>query len=554
MKTKLFTLLLAVAASVGTILASDIQVDGIWYDFDNRTKTASVTYRGSKYSSYSNEYSGDVVIPSSVIYNNAETYNVISIDDYAFRECTGLTSVTIPNSVTSIGNGAFRDCRGLTSPVYNAHVFAYMPTSCSGAYTIPEGIESIAGSAFYYCSGLTSITIPNSITSIEWGAFAYCTGLTSITIPNSVTHIGFEVFRGCSSLTSVTVGNGVTYIAGRTFAACGSLNSIIVESGNTIYDSRNNCNAIIETTSNTLVAGCANSTIPNSVTSIEKNAFYECTSLTSVTIPNSVTSIGQSAFAYCSNLTSITIPNGVTDIEDRTFECCSGLTSVIISNKVTSIGSRAFAECTGLTSLTCEAMTPPTCDYAFDYVSKSIPLYVPSGSEDAYRKARAWRDFTNIQPIKADNVDITTTEVVPDETSVNIAWPKVSGAASYELVIKDKNGQVVCTLVFDAEGRLLSIAFNAPARDNMPQQTHVAGFAFTVTGLNSGTTYNYSIVAKNSNGNTLNTESGSFKTTGEGSGLQNVTHQPADTKFIRNGQLFILREGKSYTAQGQEVR
>lgn len=200
-------------------------------------------------------------------------------------------------------------------------------------------------------------------------------------------------------------------------------------------------------------------------------------------------------------------------------------------------------------------MTPPTCgEYAFEEVPKYIPLYVPFGSEDAYQNATGWEYFYNFQPIKAENVDITTTEVVPDETSVNIAWAKVSGAASYELVIKDKNSQVVCTLIFDAEGRLLSIASNAPARDNMPQQTQVAGFAFTVTGLNSGTTYNYSIVSKDSDGNTLKTETGSFKTTGEGSGLQNVTDQTYEAKFIRNGQLYILRDGKTYTVQGQEVK
>ena len=405
----------------------------------------------------------------------------------------------------------------MTSPVYNAHVFAFMPTTYSGAYSIPDGIGSIAGGAFYECRGLTSITIPNSVTSIGDGAFTFCTGLTSVTIPNSVTSIADCAFQGCSGLTSIE--------------------------------------------------------IPNSVTSIGDGAFNFCTGLTSVTIGNSVTSIGDGAFYGCSGLTSpvynahvfakmptsysgaYTIPEGIESIAGDAFYGCSGLTSVIIPNSVTSIGDHAFYECTGLTSVTCEAMTPPTCgSNAFTYVSKSIPLYVPFGSEDAYRNAIEWSYFTNIQPIKADNVDITTTEVVPDETSVNIAWPKVSGAYTYELVIKDKNGKVVCTLVFDTEGRLLSIAFNAPARDNMPQQTHVAGFAFTVTGLNSGTTYNYSITSKDSNGNTLNTESGSFKTTGESTGLQNVTDQLYETKFFRNGQLFIQRDGKTYSVTGQEVK
>ena len=130
--------------------------------------------------------------------------SVTSIGDHAFYWCTALTSVTIPNSVTSIGDYAFSRCSKLTSPVYNTHVFAYMPTSYSGAYTIPDGIESIAGFAFSGCSGLTSVIIPNSVTSIGDGAFYGCSGLTSVIIPNSVTSIGKMAFAGCSGLTTIT--------------------------------------------------------------------------------------------------------------------------------------------------------------------------------------------------------------------------------------------------------------------------------------------------------------------------------------------------------------
>ena len=153
---------------------------------------------------------------------------------------------------------------------------------------------SIGESAFNYCNGVTSITIPNSVTSIENGAFQDCSGLTSITIPNSVTSIGYYVFNNCSGLAS-----------------------IVVEAGNTVYDSRDNCNALIETASNTLIKGSNSSFIPEGVTSIGENAFSYCSGLTSVTIPNSVTRIGDYAFSYCSSLTSISIPANVTSIGQR---------------------------------------------------------------------------------------------------------------------------------------------------------------------------------------------------------------------------------------------
>ena len=293
--------------------AYDAKIDGIYYNFSGGE--ATVTYGG--------EYSGTVVIPSSVYYYGT-TYSVTSIGDYAFSGCSSLTSVTIPNSVTSIGEGAFYLCSGLTS------------------VTIPESVTSIGYEAFYYCSGLTSVTIPNSVTSIGYEAFYYCSGLTSVNIGNSVTSIGSSAFYGCSRLTS-----------------------IVVESGNTKYDSRNNCNAIIETATNTLIAGCKNTIIPNSVTSIGSAAFYNCWRLTSVIIPNSVINIGGLAFYGCSSLTSVTSPNSVTSIGGCAFEGCRGLTSVTIGNSVTSIGEGAFADCSGLTSITIPNNVTSISNYAF---------------------------------------------------------------------------------------------------------------------------------------------------------------------------------------------
>ena len=294
---------------------------------------AQVTSQNTSFPYYTTYPTGDLTIPSSVTHNGT-TYSVTSIGDYAFRGCSDLTSLTIGNSVTSIGDWAFDECWGLTGPL-----------------TIPNSVTNIGEHAFYNCSGLTSLTIPNSVINIGDEAFSYCYGLTSVTIPNSVTSIGSHAFSWCVSLTSVTIPNSVTSIGFNPFSFCENLTSITVDNGNTVYDSRNNCNAIIETASNTLIAGCQNTVIPNSVTSIRNVAFYGCFGLTSMTIPNSVTSIGVAAFWGC-GLTSLTIPNSVISIGDYAFSSCIHLTSVTIPNSVTSIGLNPFTSCDSLTSIT----------------------------------------------------------------------------------------------------------------------------------------------------------------------------------------------------------
>ena len=251
---------------------------------------------------------------------------------------------------------------------------------------------------YYYVNEYTgSVTIPSSVTyngttysvtSIGEWTFGLCTGLTSVTIPNSVTKIGNTAFYGCTGLISVTIPNSVTTIGNSAFLDCTGLTSVIVENGNSKYDSRNNCNAIIETSTNTLVVGCKNTIIPNSVISIGSLAFYNCTGLTAVTIPNSVTSIGESTFENCTDLTSVTIPNSVTKIGNTAFYGCTGLISVTIPNSVTSIGDKVFWSCNGLTEVTIPNSVTSIGRFAFSgctgLTSITIPNSITSIGERAF--------------------------------------------------------------------------------------------------------------------------------------------------------------------------
>lgn len=421
-------------------------------------------------------------------------------------------------------------------------------------------------------------------------------------------------------------------------------------------------------------------TIPNSVTRIEGAAFCGLKNLTSIEINGNITFIGDSTFWGCSSLTSIEIPNSVTSIGNQAFDGCFNMTSITIPNSVTSIGWYAFYRCSGLTSITCQSVTPPTLgSEAFGYVDKSIPLYVPDASIDAYKAAEGWKEFFNILPISgteipeysviflnwngellseqsiahneaavapelperegfifkgwtadiehiiartfaialydkvgvevtykaedgevlfsehadlhfpnvpsidgktfsgwltemADNtngivlratytVDKPTEDddvnVVPSSTTADVNFPYVTGAITYMLVISDMSDQVVCKIMFDANGKLLGIAF-APGRNGNKQQTpQVFGFTFKVEGLNPNTTYKYEFVAHDDEDEVIETLTGSFTTMAEAP--SDVEYPEAEnlssvTKFIQDDQVLILRGDKAYTATGQEVK
>ena len=316
--------------------------------------------------------------------------SVLSIEEYAFRNCSSLKSICFSGKETSIGYGAFDGCSSLTS------------------INIPSSVTSIGSLAFTKCSSLTSIDIPESVTSIGTGAFSGCSSLSNIVIPSGVTSIGISTFYGCSSLASINIPEGVTSIGGSAFMNCSSLTSINIPGSVTSIGDQAfyRCSSLVNANIPEGVTSierytffeCSKLTcisIPESVTSIEFQAFAGCSSLSSIIIPKTVTILGDGAFNGCSGLTSIIIPEGLTSIGENAFSRCSGLTGIIIPENVTSIGSSAFSSCSSLTSIIVKPGTPPTGGvYMFDRTNYA-PIYVPAGSLNAYKTAEYWSNYSD---------------------------------------------------------------------------------------------------------------------------------------------------------------
>ncbi len=389
MKAKYIKSIIAAIFAIVSIpsLAESFEEGGLWYEIDaNNNGNVIVTKAPSGYSYSKTSYN----IPE-IITRQGISYTVVAIGDYAFSGLD-IESISLPNSVIAIGDNAF-----------------------------------------YFCSKLIALNLSASLEEIGRFAFANCNKLASVLLPASLEKIGSSAFQGCSSLTEIIIPKSVTDIDSNPFISCKGLSSLRVEEGNKVFDSRNNCNAIIR--SESLIAGCLNTTIPEGITAIGGNAFYGL-DIESISLPNSVITIGDNAFYFCSKLITLQLSASLEEIGRFAFANCNKLASVLLPASLEKIGSSAFQNCSSLKEIKSFVTTPQDVnENAFYSIAEKVVLYVPIGSADIYKKKTGWKSIENIVEFdpyrfEVDGIYYKVDESNPDNVSVTSGDIKYSGSVT----------------------------------------------------------------------------------------------------------------------------
>lgn len=529
MKTKLFTLLLALVAGVGTMFAwNDYKCgDNLTWSYNEGTITISGT--GDMYDYQNN----------GARFWNQGYYNFATKD---------IKKIIIEEGVTSIGEFALAQC-----PVTEV--------------IISNTVARIGKYAFWLCDSLTSIIIPESVTSISESTFNNCASLSDIFVPCGRLKQFQKILSAGSGSYQVrylpllyTVegkSNDPTYgKVSVTANVCeGSFVAAIPTRGYQFVhwsDGNTENPRTIELTQDTTMEAIFDYLLEGKCG--KDSALTWTFELASMALNITGKGALSENYTYGTFIESLTIGNEVTTIGEGAFYGCNNLKNVIIGSSVKVLEEKAFRYCSTIESITCYSQRPPTVNqdalYGLDY---STIVYVPADYLETYKMHDAWGLY-DVRPLGAKSTETTDLNVTPAENTADVAWPAVSGAVTYELVIKDKDGNVICTLIFNANGQLTQIAFNAPARNNAPQQTQATGFSFTVTGLESGTSYDLTMTSKDSNGQVVDKKEVSFHTNWPND-IENVHVDSIESaKILHDGQIFILRGEKVYTVTGQEVK
>ena len=635
--------------------------------------------------------------------------SVTSIGEKAFAYCASLISINIPNSVTTLGGAAFYECISLQSVVLSERLSELLPgrgvrgnivgcfEQCSSltSINIPNSVTSIGDWAFSGCSSLTSVTIPNSVTSIGGNAFYNCRSLTSITIPNSVTSIGEKAFAYCSSLTSIywnakrytdfisysdapffaissqitsfnfgdsvkyipaylchgmnrlasiTIGSNVQELADSVFYNCNRIDTILIKAltppvlRENVFSSKAICeipcvslhhyelspwkeyaysfetdpfNQSFLVQSNNDKMGVVDIVqypdcgIPAIIKTVPAFGYRfvqwndgNTDSLRTIFIDKDTCLVAEFALSYSGqcgenlywsydnsklningsgtmnhfestdkpwllfndSIITIDISLGATTIGKNAFADQIKLNTVILPYTLEDIGDKAFDGCRRLYNIYCYAAIPPIAELT-SFMNYNAQLYIPCEALELYKSDMVFGEFDNLHCINADTQPVAPDTIIvsPGTTDVTITWPTEDNAYQYVIEIK-KDGEVFCTLTFNADGQLLNIAF-APGRKGTHSAQYAAetanGLRFTVTGLEEGTHYTYDVITKDKEDNQLSAYSGEFTTySNTPSNLENLDTQSPKTdcqKLLRDGQLIIVRDGIEYNAMGQEL-